>query len=109
MLQRKSNVVTLRLTPSQMEKLKQLGSKSGVSQSAVIRSMIDGYQLTELPNADLQELLKQLLKIGANLNQIAWKANSLGLLDSDYYHQQAEELQHLRMELLQLFLPRKEV
>jgi di/tripeptidase len=35
--------------------------------------------------------MKQLSKIGVNLNQIAYKANSTNDIDKDFYKNEAEE------------------
>lgn len=69
--------------------------------------MLDGWQLKQMPTPDLTELLKQLTKVGVNLNQIAWKANSLGLVDAGYYRQQAIELEDLKSQIIDILLPER--
>lgn len=101
--------INLRLSEAEAEKLRALSAASGYSMSGVLRAMIDGYQLKERPTEELMEFNRQLLYIGNNLNQIAAKANGLGLLDAPYYRKQAEDLNKLRLELYKRFLlPDKE-
>lgn len=96
--------VDLRLSNEEYEKLQQLSQATGYSVSGILRAMLDGYQLKKRPTDELIEFNRQLLLIGTNLNQIAAKANSLGLLDAPYYRQQAEKLNKLRLQLYERFL-----
>lgn len=50
--------------------------KSGTSFSVVIRNLIMGQEIRERPNADFLVLARSFDKIGANINQIARKANT---------------------------------
>lgn len=96
------------LNTEEWERLKLLSDKSGRSRSDVIRSMLMGYRLKEKPGTDIADFTQQLLRIGNNLNQIAAAANARGLLDAPYYRQQAEQLQTLRMWILEaLQIPEK--
>ncbi len=103
-LKEKTDTITLRLSPTQHDKLRRLCQQTGLSQSAIIRALLDEEELISVPANDLQELLKQLVKIGTNLNQIAYKANSLGVIDSGFYWQQADQLQDLRIRLMRRLL-----
>lgn len=55
--------------------------------------LIAGYVPSVLPSEEFVEILKQLRRIGVNINQIAYKANSMGTIDSDSYHRDYLELQ----------------
>jgi hypothetical protein len=48
--------------------------------------------------------MRQLSAIGNSMNQIARKANALGLLDAPYYKQQAEQLQRFQFEVREHFI-----
>ena len=48
--------------------------------------------------------MKQLSKIGVNLNQIAHKANSTNVIDKDYYNQEAKEWHELSRQIKSKYL-----
>ena len=48
--------------------------------------------------------MKQLSKIGVNLNQIAYKANSINVIDKDYYKEQAKVWNEFAKEVKEKFL-----
>ena len=56
-----------------------------MTESAVIRCLINNYEPREKPDDRFYEALKDLRAIGNNLNQLARKANSLGFIDETYY------------------------
>ena len=55
---------------------------SGLSQSAVLRILIKGYEPREKPDDRFYDLMRQFYAMSNNLNQIAIKANSLGFVDT---------------------------
>ena len=48
--------------------------------------------------------MKQLSKIGVNLNQIAHKANSTNKIDKDYYEKESAKWHKFAKEVKQKFL-----
>ena len=61
-------------------------------------------EIKEKPGIEFYEVMKQLSKIGVNLNQIAYKANSTNNIEKDYYKQEAEEWHKFAKEVKQKFL-----
>ncbi len=94
----------MRTTEKEHRKLEELSRQTGRSKSDVVRAMLAGYQLKPLPSAELEELNRQLLHIGVNLNQIAQQVNAIGLLDEAWYREQAQALHELRLQLYARFL-----
>lgn len=56
---------------------------SGLSQSALLRILIKGYEPREKPDDRFYDLMRQFYAMSNNLNQIAIKANSPVLLTQD--------------------------
>ena len=56
--------------------LNQLCTKSGLSNSAVLRQILSGTQLRPRPPDQYAALLRELSAIGNNVNQIAYWANT---------------------------------
>ena len=82
----KRNVkITFRLDKSENEYFKKRVKKSGLSQEAYVRHLINGYIPTEKPPPDYYAMMKQLYYIGVNLNQISQKAHALNVLDTKRY------------------------
>ena len=77
--------IRIRTDPRLRDKLKTLSEKSGLSRSAVIRILIDGAKIREMPPLDYHKMTAELHAIGNNLNQIARVANASGLIDAAGY------------------------
>ena len=78
---RKRNIrVQVWLNEEEKAKLHTNAAKSGLSQEAYLRILINGYVPKTLP-ARLPLNDKELHAIGNNLNQIAVKANAIGHID----------------------------
>jgi len=100
--------IIVRLNADEHRRLKRHAQKCGYSQAAYIRALLDRSVPKEKPDDRFYEVMRQLAALGNSMNQIARKANALGLLDAPYYRQQAEQLQQFRLELREHFiLPEK--
>ena len=67
----------IRTTPSEKLKWQKIAENKGVSLSELVRSLLDGQRLRkrkEAPKVE-PELLRELARIGNNLNQLARAAN----------------------------------
>ena len=73
--------------------------KSGTSFSVVIRNLIMGQEIRERPNADFLVLARSFDKIGANINQIARKANTEDVASADDLKEVKKLLREMRREM----------
>lgn len=89
----------LQLPCSTKEKLLSLSKQSGRSMSAVVRDLIDGSTIREMPTADYHAMTDALRRIGVNLNQIAMVANSTGNVDKLAYMKEAAILRRTVLEI----------
>ena len=88
---RKRNIrIQVRLNDIEYAKLLDDIAKSKENISDYIRKLILGKDIKEKPDYEFYEVMKQLSKIGVNLNQIAKKANQTNKIDKDYYKNEAE-------------------
>ena len=88
---RKRNIrIQVRLNDIEYAKLLDDISKSDETISDYIRKLILEKEIKEKPEKEFYKVMKQLSKIGFNLNQIAHKANSTNNIDKDYYNQEAK-------------------
>lgn len=91
---RKRNIAIItRLNRREQQHLKNLVKKSGLSQEAYIRHLINGVVPVEAPPADYYAMMKELHAVGNNLNQIARKAHQLNVVDVQQYDQAVKEFE----------------
>lgn len=75
---RKRNVAILfRLNKKEAEALDKKVKKSGLNREAYLRQLISGVVPRDAPPPDYYSMMRELHKIGNNLNQIAQKAHVL--------------------------------
>ncbi len=107
MRKRHIQIIT-RLDSTEYEHLKKRVKKSGLSQSAYIRHLINGLVPTDTPPPDYFAMMKELRHIGVNLNQIAQKAHTLNALDVKRYDNNIAMLNRSVVEITNaVMLPRK--
>lgn len=94
----------IRLNDIEYDKLEEMSLKSKMTKSDVIRKLIIEKEIKEKPGLEFYEVMKELSKIGVNLNQIAYKANKNNLIDKDYYKELASEWQTFSREVKSKFL-----
>jgi Bacterial mobilisation protein (MobC)./Ribbon-helix-helix protein, copG family. len=83
---RKRNIqIIIRLDKNEHQRLCKLVKKSGLSQEAYIRHLINGVVPNDAPPPDYFSMMKELHGIGNNLNQIAQKAHVLNVIDVQRY------------------------
>lgn len=82
----------LYLDEDSRSRLAYLGRISNQSKSAVLRLIIQGAAVREMPPADYHAMTAELYRIGTNLNQLAKVANMTGQIDSQAYNKLALEL-----------------
>lgn len=84
--------------------LREKCKKANISESKLLRSFITGYTIKEKPDKEFYEAIKALRGISINLNQIARKANSLGLIDVPAYRKSVDKLNDFMIEIKEKFL-----
>ena len=65
--------------------LRRKSSTAGLSETAYLRRLILGYEPKARPPQEYYDMMQQLYRIGTNLNQIALKAHTLGVIDAQRY------------------------
>lgn len=83
---RKRNIAILfRLNRKEAEALEKKVKKSGLNREAYLRQLITGVVPRDAPSPDYYSMMRELHKIGNNLNQIAQKAHTLNVMDVQRY------------------------
>ena len=64
------------------QELQKKAKKACLSEGALIRLLIRGYEPREKPDDRFYDTMRQLSAIGNNINQLAVQAHSLGFVDA---------------------------
>ena len=106
---RKRNIqIITRLDSNENARFKKRVKKSGLSQEAYVRSLINGLIPTDAPPPDYFAMMTELRRIGGNLNQIAQKAHTLNALDVKRYDENIAMVKAAIVEITNaVMLPRK--
>ena len=74
-----------RLNREEADAFRERVKRSGLSQEASVRQSISGKTPRDAPPPDYYSMMRELHKIGNNLNQIAQKAHVLNVIDVQRY------------------------
>jgi hypothetical protein len=90
---RKRNIqIITRLDKDEHQQFQKRVKKSGLSQEAYVRHLINGLVPTDAPPPDYYTMMRELHAIGTNLNQVAQKAHTLTVIDAKRYDENAAAL-----------------
>lgn len=79
----------IRLNRSEAQDLQKKAKKACLTEAALIRLLIRGYEPREKPDERFYDAMRELSAIGNNINQLAIKANALGFVDSQMLKNEA--------------------
>ena len=99
---KRNHKIDLRLNDEEFEKLKCDVEQSGWSREKYLRALIMGSPMRARPQLELVQMLKQIQLLNNNMNQIAAKANAVGVIDAEKYWRNVYELQNVTSELLKV-------
>lgn len=107
-MRRRNIAVLFRLTPKEAEHLDAKVKQSGLSREAYLRQLISGVVPKDAPPPDYYAMMKELHRIGNNLNQIAQKAHVLHVIDVQRYDRSMKEFENaVRIITEAVVLPEK--
>ena len=100
--------IKVRLNQKEATILNERVKKSCLSREAYLRQLINGLVPQDAPPPDYYAIMKELYKIGNNLNQIARKAQSLNMIDVPLYKKAVGEFETVVKEITAaVMLPRQ--
>ncbi len=92
------------LSPEDAKELKRKAELAGLTETAVIRILIRGYEPREKPDRRFYDAMRNLSAIGNNINQLAAKANTLGFVDVPMLRREAEQWHKFQADIEATFL-----
>lgn len=84
-MRRRNIPFIFRLNKQEAEAFRERVRRSGLTQESYVRQVISGKMPRDAPPPDYYAMMKELHKIGNNLNQIAQKAHVLNVIDVQRY------------------------
>lgn len=107
---RKRNVpIMFRLNRKEAEVLEKRVKKSGISREAYLRHLINGVVPKDAPPPDYYSMMRELHKVGNNLNQIAQKAHTLNVIDVKRYDETVKEYEQVVQTIVEAVVLPKEM
>ncbi len=106
---RKEVTFILRMTYDEKEKLIKYANEAGFTMSEYIRSLIKGLEPRERPPKEFYDTVKELRRIGVNLNQLAKDVNTYGYVSSSDYKKMYDEVSNLILDLKKKYLYPKKI
>lgn len=96
------------MTKAEAQDLRKKAKKACLSEAALIRLLVKGYEPREKPDDRFYDVMKELSAIGNNLNQLTAKANTLGFVDAPLLKKEAEKWNKFQCDIERHFLrPKK--
>ena len=92
------------LSPQEAKELKCKAKLCGITETAVIRILLRGYEPREKPDARFYDTMRELSAIGNNINQLAVKAHSLGFVDVPMLRNEANRWYRFQADIEATFL-----
>lgn len=80
-MRKRNKRVEIYFTSEELALLTEKVQQSGFSREVFCRTVLLGTEVKASPPADFYELITEVRRVGANINQILKKANAAGLLD----------------------------
>ena len=99
--------IHFRVTSSEYESIKNNADKSGLSLSEYARRSLVGEKVMAAPPVEFGELIREIKRIGSNLNQVLRKLNALGIAHPLELERCAENITGVINMLYQTFRPGK--
>ena len=84
-MRRRNISFMFRLNKQEAEAFRERVKRSGLTQESYLRQVINGKMPRDAPPQDYYAMMRELHKIGNNLNQIAQKAHVLNVIDVQRY------------------------
>ena len=70
------------MTEEEFDRVTALANATALSREAFVREILRGATVTEMPPAEYGEMVRELRRIGSNVNQLLVKARALGFVES---------------------------
>lgn len=104
-LRSRENSFLIRLTDEELNELENKVFKSGLTRERFIRKALSDCRVYEAPPVDFYTLIREINRVGSNIEQILRLANTKGLLDVPRLRSHLDELDKIEDAMWNAFAP----
>ena len=100
----KRHLIKAYLDDAEYERFTSIARKTNSTNSHLVRCMLRDAIFIEFPPTDFQTMVRELSRIGVNMNQLASKAHSLGFIDRLEYERNAKQVMEAVAKVVELYI-----
>ena len=93
------------LTEAELEQIKSKAKKAGMSEQHFVRKAIKGCKVYDAPPVDFEKLIREVNRVGSNIDQILRIAYSKDLLDVPRLRKELDNLDAVEDAMWKAFAP----
>lgn len=95
--------VEIYFTRNELDNLTKKARKAGLSREGYCRHVLNGSVVKEAPPADLPELIREVRRVGSNIDQIRRIAHARGLLEVPQLRKALEENRAVEKKIMETY------
>ncbi len=104
-MRKRSRNVSFRLTEKEFAEFEKKVSKSGMTKEHYIRKIISDSRVYDAPPVDFAKLIREVNRVGSNIDQILRIAHTKNLLDVPRLRKELDELDAIEDAMWKAFAP----
>ena len=86
------------------QELQKKSKKACVSEAALVRFLLKGYEPKEKPDERFYDVMRELSAIGNNIHQLSAKANALNFIDAQMIAKEAQRWHKFQADIERTYL-----
>ena len=99
----RNHEIKVRLNDEELADLNAKVAKTRYGRENYIRAVLAGYEIMEAPDVETQELLKQICRIGNNMNHLLFLAQCQNFIDRPELRKATEAIWECRKAILKAY------
>ena len=92
------------MTRAEAQDLQKKAKRTCLSEAALIRLLLKGFEPREKPDERFYEVMRELSAIGNNIHQLSAKANALNFIDAPALKKEAQRWHKFQADVERVFL-----
>ena len=101
----RNHEIKVRFNDEEFADLNAKVAKTRYSREEYIRAVVEGYEIMEAPDVETQELLKQICRIGNNMNRLLFLAQCQNFIDQPELRKATYAIWECRKAILKAYTP----
>ena len=101
----RNHEIKVRLNDKELADLNAKVAKTRYGRENYIRAVLAGYEIMEAPDVETQELLKQICRIGNNMNRLLFLAQCQNFIDQPELRKATYAIWECRKAILKAYTP----